>query len=81
MFARRTALIITESGRGYVWGELETDHKSVFIHHSEVDGHRVLHVGDRVELEVVPNPRRPACDCGVRVRYVGHITHELGGAR
>lgn len=73
MAIRVTAIVTVENDKGFVWCETDVTHQSVFVHQSEVENQRVLHVRDRVEFELGPNPRKPGQVCGLRVRFLGHI--------
>jgi cold shock CspA family protein len=66
-----TAIIVVDSGRGYLWAEADDTHQSIFIHQNEVKNRRVLHVGDRVQFDIEPNPKRPGQSQAVRVEYLG----------
>jgi cold shock CspA family protein len=57
---------------GYWFGEADETHESVFIHIKNVKGKRFLHLGDRVQFELVPNPLKPGEAHAANVEYIGH---------
>jgi hypothetical protein len=75
-----TGSIITESTAGWWLCEQDITHTTLFIHHSSVFDQRFLHVGDRVQFEIAPNPRRPGKFQAINVEYVGHtVARQVGG--
>jgi cold shock CspA family protein len=73
--------IVSESGRGFWFVEVDGTSESVFIHHSHVAQNRYLHIGDRVSFEIQPNPLKPGQRHAVKVTYVGrNIPRQKGGA-
>ena len=71
--------IITESNKGWWIVEQYITHTALFIHHSSIPDQRCLHVGDRVQFEVAPNPRRPGKFHAINVKYVGHTNARQTG--
>jgi cold shock CspA family protein len=67
------AIVTFDSSRGYSFCELEDTHQSIYVHISQVKDGRCLHVGDRISLDVVPNPKRPGQMMGGNVVYIGRI--------
>lgn len=59
--------------RGFWFAEADLTHESVFIHVKNVKGKRFLHLGDRVQFELVPNPRELGEFHAVNVEYIGHV--------
>jgi cold shock CspA family protein len=47
--------------KGYGFAELRSDRSSIFLHHSDIIGKKILHEGDVVACFVVPNnhPKHP----------------------
>lgn len=73
--------VVSESQHGFVFAEVDGTHQSLFIHISQVNERRVLHVGDRVSFEIIPNPDRRGQVMGGSVEYLGRLLPSQRGAR
>jgi len=68
-----TAVITSDCTKGFCFCEIDETHQSVFVHINHVKDGRCLHVGDRISLDLVPNPRRAGQMMGTNVVYIGRI--------
>jgi cold shock CspA family protein len=72
--------VASEPGNGVWFLECDGTSQTVFCHHSNVANSRYLHVNDRVEFELAPNPRKPGQVQAVNVRFVGrNIARQTSG--
>jgi cold shock CspA family protein len=72
--------VVTEGGKGWWMVEQDGTHLSLFVHHSSIRSQRYLHVGDRVEFNVAPNPKKPGYMQAVEVRHIGRqIARQTNG--
>jgi cold shock CspA family protein len=80
-----TGIIVFESGKGWWIVEVDGTSEGVFVHHSQVADHRYLHLNDRIEFSITPNPKRPGQNEARNARYIGHVivrqTSGAGGVR
>lgn len=66
-----TGTITYSSGKGWFFAESD-DGRNIFVHQSTVEGHRFLHVDDRISFEIIENPNRPGRLLAQSVKYLGH---------
>ena len=66
-------IVVNESNHGYCFLEVQDDtHQSVFCHIHEVKDERCLHLGDRCNFDIVPNPARRGSVMAANVVYINH---------
>lgn len=66
-----TGIVVQESGRGYWWIEADATRDCVWVHQQYVVGKKFLHLNDRVQYNLAPNPRKPGSMMAVDVEIVG----------
>ncbi|HEY0703375.1 MAG TPA: hypothetical protein VGD60_11455 [Candidatus Acidoferrales bacterium] len=69
MESDREVLIVLTFDRGWGFGEIIADRRTVFLHHSEIQGSKNLRPQDRVSCVVVPSnhPRNPWRALGIEI--------------
>jgi len=80
-----TGTVTTNGGRGSWFIERDHTRDSVFCHQRSVVDRKFLHVNDRVEFDLAPNPLKPGETMAVDVRIIGLMiarqTSGTGGSR
>lgn len=76
-----TGIVTSDSTKGFCFCETDETQQSLFIHISQVKDGRCLHTGDKISLDIVPNPMRPGSLMGTNVVYLGRIISAQYGTK
>ena len=73
-------VVATSEEKGFFFAEVDDTHESIFIHIRNVERRRYLKPGDRIDFDVVPNPRKSGEVEGINVKWLGNIRQNRTGA-
>jgi cold shock CspA family protein len=66
-----TGIVTAAGGRGFWFIEQDETRDAFFVHQNHVIGKKYLHVNDRVQFNIAPNPKKPGEMMATDVEIVG----------